>query len=58
MHQLASPGPDGNSGAMGGNSGFDGETGQDPARTEVSYGPGGWKSPKSSGVIDIDRRNG
>ncbi len=41
MHQLAMPGPDGNAGAMGGNS-------SDSARLEIAFGPGGWKSPKAS----------
>lgn len=55
VHQLASPGPDGNAGAMGGNSGAD--VNGDPARTEIAYGPGGWKSAKTSGLAAIDRYN-
>lgn len=56
MHKLASPGPDGNSGAMGGNSG--GGTNDHPARTEIAFGPGGWRSPVQSGMTMVDRRNG
>lgn len=56
MHKLASPGPDGNSGAMGGNSGGDSTT--DIARIEIAFGPGGWRSPVQSGTTMIDRRNG
>jgi hypothetical protein len=56
MHKLAMPGPDGNSGAMGGNSGA--ESNDDPARTEIAYGPGNWRSPVQAGMKTVDRRNG
>lgn len=55
MHQLASPGPDGSAGAMGGNSGADGRN-EDPAYYEVVFGGRG-SSPKNSGRPAIDRRN-
>lgn len=56
MHKLASPGPDGSAGAMGGNSG--GGTNDHPARTEIAFGPGTWRSPAQSGLTMIERRNG
>lgn len=41
------PGPDGNAGAMGGNS-------SDQSLIEATYGGGGWSSPKtSSAVFDV-----
>lgn len=56
MHKLAMPGPDGNAGAMGGNSGGDGIG--DPALIEIAYGPGTWRSPVQAGMKTVDRRNG
>jgi hypothetical protein len=55
MHTLAMPGPDGTPGAMGGNSG--GGSLDDPARVEIAYGPGSWRSPVQSGVDAIAGRN-
>lgn len=52
---LAISGPDGNSGAQGGNSG--GSSVANAARLEIAFGPGGWRSPKSAGISAIDQRN-
>ncbi|MEU3011038.1 hypothetical protein [Nocardia asteroides] len=55
MQILVTAGPDGNAGGSADGNG----SSTDQALMEISYGPGGWSAPRTSGgTSSIDQRNG